>query len=76
LSDSVLAILTEDPNTFTGNMLVDDAYLRTKGVTDFVKYRCDPDVEPPSMEEIEEAQGKEAFLRSKATKKYPTNSKL
>lgn len=53
LSDSVLQILKEDPKTFTGNELIDEDYLRSRGVTDFVKYRCDPNVEPPRMDELE-----------------------
>jgi len=50
LSDSVMSIIGE-PNTFTGNMLIDDVYLRTKGFRDedFVQYRCNPDVEPPRL---------------------------
>jgi len=50
LSDSVLSIISE-PDTFTGNMLIDDSYLRTKGLKneDFVLYRCVPDSEPPHL---------------------------
>jgi len=47
LSDSCLSIVQEDPNSFTGNELIDEDYLRSKGVVDFVKYRCSPDHEPP-----------------------------
>mmetsp|Transcript_15265 Transcript_15265/g.24804 ORF Transcript_15265/g.24804 Transcript_15265/m.24804 type:complete len:295 (+) Transcript_15265:1898-2782(+) len=72
LTDSVLGILTEDRNTFTGNMLIDEEYLRSRGVTDFKKYRCNPDVEPPSMEDLE-AFGKDAFKRGKATKQKKTS---
>lgn len=56
LSDSVLRILQEDPKTFTGYELIDEDYLRSRGVTDFTKYRCNPDVEPPRMDELEGAQ--------------------
>jgi len=47
LSDAVLSIISE-PDTFTGNMLIDDVYLRSKGLTDedLKIYRCDPNVEP------------------------------
>jgi len=47
LSDAVMSIISE-PDTFTGNMLIDDVYLRTKGLKDedFVKYRYDPSSEP------------------------------
>jgi len=50
LSDATMAILNE-PDTFTGNMLIDDDYLRSKGLTDedFVVYRYDPEVEPPRI---------------------------
>lgn len=47
MSDSVLAILSE-PDTFTGNQLIDDTYLQSIGFTeaDLVQYRFDPEVEP------------------------------
>ncbi|KAH3772622.1 hypothetical protein DPMN_173964 [Dreissena polymorpha] len=32
-----------------GKVLLDEDYLRSEGVTDFTRYRCDPDVEPPRM---------------------------
>jgi len=38
-----------DPNTFTGYALIDEDYLRARGVSDFTKYRCDPNVEPPRI---------------------------
>ena len=49
LSDSVLHILQEDPKTFTGNSLIDEDYLRTKGITDFSKYQCVSGSEPPKL---------------------------
>ena len=52
ISDSVMHILKEDKMTFTGNQLVDEEYLKHKGVTDFTKYRCHPDFEPPKLDEI------------------------
>lgn len=30
-------------------MLLDEDYLRAEGVTDFTRYRCNADVEPPRM---------------------------
>ena len=54
ISDSVLEILKEDKSTFTGNQLIDEEYLITKGTTDFTKYRCDPNFEPPKLDEIHE----------------------
>ena len=58
LADAVVSIVAE-PDTFTGNMLLDDVYLRSKGYTDadFVKYRCDPLVEPPRFLAIEAGEG-------------------
>merc|ERR1711998_71633 len=48
LADCVMSIVSE-PDTFTGNMLIDDTYLRTKGLQDedFVQSRCDPAPAPP-----------------------------
>merc|ERR1711998_777561 len=48
LADCVISIVSE-PDSFTGNMLIDDKYLRSRGFTDedFVQYRVDPNVEPP-----------------------------
>jgi len=44
--------MLQEPDTFTGNMLIDEEYLRDKGVTDFEKYRCVPDSEPPKIEKV------------------------
>lgn len=49
LSDACLMIAQEDPRTFTGQALVDEDYMRTRGITDFTHYRCDPNVEPPRL---------------------------
>lgn len=49
LSDCVVGLCCDPDNEYTGHMLIDDEYLRSRhGFTDddFVKYRCDPDVEP------------------------------
>mmetsp|Transcript_58618 Transcript_58618/g.138043 ORF Transcript_58618/g.138043 Transcript_58618/m.138043 type:complete len:215 (+) Transcript_58618:317-961(+) len=50
IADATAAIICDD-GSLTGNMLFDDVYLRSKGLQDedFVKYRCDPDVEPPRL---------------------------
>jgi NAD(P)-dependent dehydrogenase (short-subunit alcohol dehydrogenase family) len=50
LADCVVSIAQED-DSFTGNMLIDDVYLRSKGYSDedLVKYRVDPNVEPPRI---------------------------
>eukprot|EP00041_Stephanoeca_diplocostata_P028651 m.825656 g.825656 ORF g.825656 m.825656 type:complete len:222 (+) comp23408_c1_seq1:589-1254(+) len=50
IADATVAICCEDGD-FTGNMLIDDTYLLSRGVThDELKvYRYDPDVEPPRL---------------------------
>jgi citronellol/citronellal dehydrogenase len=47
LADAALLLVT-DPNV-NGEALIDEDYMRTRGVDDFVPYRCDPDVEPPRL---------------------------
>jgi len=51
ICDAIEYMLMED-QTFTGKMLIDEEYLRDKGVTDFEKYRCVPDSEPPKIEKV------------------------
>lgn len=50
ISDATVAICCEDGD-FSGNMLIDDVYLKSRGVTqDELKvYRYNPDVEPPRL---------------------------
>jgi citronellol/citronellal dehydrogenase len=47
LADATVAICGEGDD-FTGNMLIDDEYLRAKGLEaeHFLQYRCDPETEP------------------------------
>jgi len=52
LSDATTMIVSEDPNEFSGNALIDEEYMRSRGVTNFDKYRCDPNVEPPRMSDL------------------------
>eukprot|EP01095_Lingulamoeba_sp_RSL-Kostka_P010198 TRINITY_DN3632_c0_g1_i1.p1 TRINITY_DN3632_c0_g1~~TRINITY_DN3632_c0_g1_i1.p1 ORF type:complete len:291 (+),score=123.06 TRINITY_DN3632_c0_g1_i1:41-913(+) len=54
LSDCVLEIVQESDD-FNGEAVIDETYLRSKGVTDFTKYRCDPNCEPPHVMEIKDA---------------------
>jgi citronellol/citronellal dehydrogenase len=49
LSDACLAIVTKPPGELTGQAFLDEDFLRTEGVTDFTRYRCDPAHEPPRM---------------------------
>jgi len=55
LSDAILHILEEDPRLFTGNCLIDEDYLRTKGIKDFTKYQCVPGYEPPKLNNLKES---------------------
>lgn len=49
--DSIQHILNEDKN-FTGNMLIDEDYLRKKGIQNFDRYRCNPNIEPPKIDDV------------------------
>eukprot|EP00873_Tetraselmis_striata_P043623 jgi/Tetstr1/463887/TSEL_008698.t1 len=42
LSDAAYAIFTSPAWEFTGNFLIDDTFLASRGVTDFDQYRVDP----------------------------------
>jgi citronellol/citronellal dehydrogenase len=50
--DSVLHMINEDPTIFTGNQLIDETYLRTKGHHNFEKYQCELGYEPPKLTDI------------------------
>lgn len=45
--DATLELVTTPPGELTGQALLDEDFLRTRGWTDFTRYRCDPDHEPP-----------------------------
>jgi citronellol/citronellal dehydrogenase len=49
LADATVAILARQPSERSGQAWIDEDLLRAEGVTDFVRYRCDPNVEPPKM---------------------------
>jgi citronellol/citronellal dehydrogenase len=49
LADCTLRIFAKEPKGFTGQALIDEDFLRSEGVTDFVPYRCDPASEPPKL---------------------------
>ncbi len=49
LADSTLALVCKPPGQITGKALIDEDFLRSEGVTDFVPYRCDPNSEPPRI---------------------------
>lgn len=73
LSDCVLGIISED-NSFTGNCLIDDEYLRSKGYedSDFVQYRCNPSLEPPRILATSE---KNVFIRRGDVRKLEKDQK-
>ncbi|KAK3759782.1 hypothetical protein RRG08_041737 [Elysia crispata] len=48
-ADACLEIAQEKSEILNGKALIDEDYLRTKGVTDFSKYRCDPKQDPLRM---------------------------
>jgi len=52
IADATAMILSEDPNEVSGNALIDEDYMRSRGITNFDKYRCDPNVEPPRIIEL------------------------
>jgi citronellol/citronellal dehydrogenase len=47
LCDTVLAIVTKEPSTCTGNAFYDEDLLRSEGITDFSRYSVVPGQEPP-----------------------------
>ena len=51
--------ICEEGDDFSGNMLIDDVYLRSRGATDadLARYRVDPNVEPPRLLAMENASG-------------------
>jgi len=49
VADAMVAIFAKPPDTMTGQALIDEDFLRAEGVTDFTRYRCDPDKEPPRV---------------------------
>jgi citronellol/citronellal dehydrogenase len=43
MADAACVIFQKPATTFTGNFLIDDTFLASEGITDFEKYRVDPD---------------------------------
>ena len=52
LVDAIELMLEEDPMHFNGRTLYDEDYLREKGISDFKKYRCHEDFEPPKIKDV------------------------
>jgi citronellol/citronellal dehydrogenase len=42
MADAVYAIVTKEPNTYTGQALLDEDVLRAEGITNFDHYNCVP----------------------------------
>lgn len=68
IADACLMVCQEDPNTFTGYALIDEDYMRHRGVTDFTKYRCDPDCEPPRMTEFQPGSWERGLVKDAQAK--------
>lgn len=49
LADATLQVFAKEPRSFTGHALIDEDFLAAEGETDFAKYRCDPNHEPPKI---------------------------
>ena len=64
ISDAIMHILQEDPKTFTGNCLIDENYLRSKGVEDFSIYQCVLGYEPSKLNNIRESYVKDSISYS------------
>ncbi len=46
MADAAYEILSSDPKTFTGQALLDEPFLRSRGYQDFEKYKINPNEEP------------------------------
>lgn len=49
VADATLEIVAEPPGKTSGRALLDEDFLRERGWTDFTRYRCDPEHEPPRL---------------------------
>jgi len=49
LADTTLEIVTTPPAELSGQAILDEDFLRSRGWDDFTRYRCDPDHEPPRL---------------------------
>jgi citronellol/citronellal dehydrogenase len=49
VADAALELVTSPPGQITGEAVLDEDLLRARGWTDFLKYRCDPEHEPPRV---------------------------
>lgn len=49
VADAALELVTTPPAELSGQAVLDEDLLRARGWTDFRKYRCDPEHEPPRI---------------------------
>ena len=52
ISDAIEKIIIEDPKLFTGNQLIDEDYLRERGVVNFQKYQVVNGYEPLPLDKL------------------------
>ena len=52
ISDAIEKIILENPKFFTGNQLIDESFLKSKGVTNFEKYKCVPGSNPIDLDDL------------------------
>ena len=41
--------MNKDSTQFTGNFCIDDEVLSSEGITDFIKYQVDPNLDPGDL---------------------------
>ena len=49
MADAAYVIMNKDSTQFTGNFCIDDEVLSSEGITDFIKYQVDPNLDPSDM---------------------------
>lgn len=57
VADSVLRMVQEKPESLNGQAVIDEDYLRARGITDFTKYQCVPGIEPRKVWPPPDAEG-------------------
>ena len=49
MADAAYVIMNKDSTQFTGNFCIDDEVLSSEGITDFIKYQVDPNLDPSDL---------------------------
>ena len=49
MADAAYVIMNKDSTQFTGNFCIDDEVLSSEGITDFIKYQVDPNLDPGDL---------------------------